>query len=233
MSGARVLVVEDEAKLAALQRDYLAAAGFDVDVLGDGRGVVERVLAAPPDLLVLDLMLPGEDGLSICRRLREHSAVPIIMVTARVDEVDRLLGLELGADDYLCKPFSPRELVLRVRAILRRAAATRHGADGRDDVLRHADLALDLARHRCTLGDTTIELTPVEFRLLAALMQSPGRVLSRQQLQGVAYEDHRVVSDRTIDSHVRNLRQKLGDQGEGDDARALLRSVYGVGYALD
>ena len=151
------------------------------------------------------------------------------MVTARVDEVDRLLGLELGADDYLCKPFSPRELVLRVKAILRRRAPVGTTESGG---LRHGALRLDAQRHSCHWGERDLELTPVEFRLLRALMEHPGRVLSRQQLMDVAYEDHRVVSDRTIDSHMRNLRQKLSDPALAGEEGELIRSVYGVGYAM-
>lgn len=231
MSEQQVLIVEDEEKLAALERDYLQQAGYRVSVESDGAAAVEKILGTRPDLVVLDLMLPGEDGLSICRRVRQESDVPIIMVTARVDEIDRLLGLELGADDYLCKPFSPRELVLRVRAILRRGAAADGGDSGN---LHHRGISLDQERHRCLQDGQPIELTPVEFRMLEALLERPGRVLSREQLMGVAYEDHRVVSDRTIDSHMRNLRQKLdggSDEEAGDDP--LIRSVYGVGYALN
>ncbi len=229
-----ILIVEDEEKLAALERDYLLKEGYDVSVQLEGTGAVDSILAHRPDLVILDLMLPGEDGLCICRRVREHSDVPIIMVTARVEEIDRLLGLELGADDYLCKPFSPRELVLRVRAILRRGKT----AAGAQPTLSHGDLSLDRERFVCTRQGRSVELTPVEFRLLESLMARPGRVLSRQQLMDVAYEDHRVVSDRTIDSHMRNLRHKLGDiagrqEGQGGDTDTLIRSVYGVGYALE
>lgn len=228
----RILVVEDEEKLAALERDYLRQAGYDVTVRHEGAGAAEQILAEAPDLVVLDLMLPGEDGLSICRRVRERSEVPIIMVTARVEEIDRLLGLELGADDYLCKPFSPRELVLRVRAILKRTLAETSSSA---NTLRHGDILLDRERFTCELGDEALDLTPVEFRLLESLMARPGRVLSRTQLMDVAYDDHRVVSDRTIDSHMRNLRQKLGDTSTPDDDETspMIRSVYGVGYALN
>ena len=216
----RILVVEDEEKLAALERDYLRQAGYDVTVRHEGSGAAEQILAEAPDLVVLDLMLPGEDGLSICRRVRERSEVPIIMVTARVEEIDRLLGLELGADDYLCKPFSPRELVLRVRAILKRTLAETSSSA---NTLRHGDILLDRERFTC------------ELRVLESLMARPGRVLSRTQLMDVAYDDHRVVSDRTIDSHMRNLRQKLGDTNtpEDDETSPMIRSVYGVGYALN
>ncbi len=225
MNAARVLVVEDEERLAALERDYLVQAGYAVDVLAEGGDAVASILGNQPDLVVLDIMLPGEDGLSICRRVRERSDVPIIMVTARVDEIDRLLGLELGADDYLCKPFSPRELVLRVNAVLRRLRSAR---DADAAVLRYGGIALDTQRFSCELNRETLELTPVEFRLLCALLEHPGRVFSRGQLMSVAYADHRVVSDRTIDSHMRNLRQKLEAAGE-----PRIRSVYGVGYACE
>jgi two-component system response regulator BaeR len=228
MSGGRVFVVEDEPKLAALARDYLQQAGHRVEIRMDGAGAAEWILEERPDIVVLDLMLPGEDGLSICRTLRQSSEVPVIMVTARVAEVDRLLGLEIGADDYLCKPFSPRELVLRVGAILRRSLV-RIADDG---VLRYANLTLDRERHLCCLGDATPDLTPVEFRLLAALLAQPGRVLSRDRLMGVAYNDHRVVSERTIDSHMRNLRQKLDAAASHADGTApAIHSVYGVGYS--
>lgn len=227
MDKHHILIVEDEEKIAALQRDYLLQAGFDVSELHDGTGAAAHIVAAAPDLVILDLMLPGEDGLAICRRVRETSNVPIIMVTARVDEIDRLLGLELGADDYLCKPFSPRELVLRVKAILRRG---RREAQPEAGGHRYGALVLDPERHCCDCHGKRLDLTPVEFRLLQALLERPGRVLSRQQLMDVAYRDHRVVSDRTIDSHMRNLRQKLTDAS--DDERELIRSVYGVGYAM-
>lgn len=227
MAG-RVLVVEDELKLATLQRDYLQQAGYTVEIQHDGRRAVDWILRERPDIVVLDLMLPGEDGLSICRRVRAHSEVPIIMVTARVAEIDRLLGLELGADDYLCKPFSPKELVLRVTAILRRGA----GSSKTDGVVRHAGITLDCARHHSDFQGRPLGLTPVEFRILEALLESPGRVLSRDRLMSVAYADHRVVSDRTIDSHMRNLRQKIESVVDGDDADLpQIRSIYGVGYA--
>ncbi|MEO0439141.1 MAG: response regulator [Pseudomonadota bacterium] len=227
----RVLIVEDEEKLAVLERDYLLQAGYEVSMRHEGTGVAKEIIERPPDLVILDLMLPGEDGLSICRAVRAESSVPIIMVTARVDEIDRLLGLELGADDYLCKPFSPRELVLRVRAILKRSAGDVFGSDA---LLSHGKIQLDRERHACRRSGEQLDLTPVEFRMLEALMERPGRVLSRAQLMDVAYQDHRVVSDRTIDSHMRNLRHKLGDGSDANaDEDSLIRSIYGVGYALD
>ncbi len=163
MDKPRILIVEDEEKIATLQRDYLLQAGFEVSLLHEGGAAAEHIVATAPDLVILDLMLPGEDGLTICRRVRETSEVPIIMVTARVDEIDRLLGLELGADDYLCKPFSPRELVLRVKAILRRGAASSQEPSAG---LRYGELVLDQDCHSCSYDGLRLDLTPGEFRLL-------------------------------------------------------------------
>lgn len=220
-----ILIVEDEPKLAALLQDYLHAAGFATRVLGDGREVVRAVRAAPPALLLLDLMLPGRDGLEICRELRGFSQLPIIMMTARVEEIDRLLGLELGADDYICKPYSPREVVARVKAVLRRQSGPTAAPGG-----HVAGLAIDPASYRATLDGQALDLTPVEFRLLETLASYPGRVFSRAALLERLYDDHRIVSDRTVDSHVKNLRRKLGEAAPG---RELIQSVYGVGYRLE
>ncbi len=221
----RLLIVEDEPKLAALMVRYLEAAGFETRVVADGRLVVAAVRETPPDLILLDLMLPGKDGIEICRELRTFTAVPLIMVTARVEEIDRLLGLELGADDYICKPFSPRELVARVRAILRRS---RHGFGiaGDPSVL----LAIDEHRHEARAGGQVLELTPVEFRLLSILAAAPGRVFRRDALLEQLYEDHRVVTDRTVDTHIKNLRRKLM-QAVAD--RDLIHAVYGIGYKFE
>jgi two-component system response regulator BaeR len=224
MAGERILVVEDEPKLAALLRDYLAAEGYAPQLFASGEGVVDAVRADPPALVLLDLMLPGVDGLTVCRGIRAFSTVPVIMLTARVDEIDRLLGLEIGADDYVCKPFSPREVVARVRAQLRRAREW-NGAQQPS-----AGLLLDEARFEARLDGARLDLTPVEFRLLCALARVPGRVLSRAQLLDVIYADHRVVSDRTVDSHVKNLRRKLAAARPG---RELLHAVYGVGYRYE
>jgi len=220
VTSSHVLVVEDEPKIAALLRDYLAAAGFRVSVLDDGSGAVQWVRDQAPDAILLDLMLPGEDGLSICRGVRAFSSVPILMVTARVEEIDRLLGLELGADDYICKPFSPREVVARVKAVLRRARA--------GDAPVAAPIELDEARFEARVRGMALSLTPVEFRLLGRLAAQPGRVFSRQQLMDALYRDHRVVSERTVDSHVKNLRRKLAAVGPDP-----IDSVYGVGYRLE
>ena len=227
MSAARdILVVEDEPKLAALLAEYLQAAGFSTRILGDGNAVVPAVRSRPPALLLLDLMLPGRDGLAICRELRGFTRLPIIMVTARVEEIDRLLGLELGADDYICKPFSPREVVARVKAVLRRQGAGGEPAPGGPV----AGLHIEPQAWRAELDGCKLDLTPVEFRLLETLAAHPGRVFSRAALLERIYDDHRVVSDRTVDSHVKNLRRKLA---EAAPERELLHSVYGVGYRLE
>lgn len=220
--AARILVVEDEPKLASLLADYLHAAGYATEILADGREVVPTVKTNPPALILLDLMLPGRDGLEVCRELRAFSDVPIIMVTARVEEIDRLLGLELGADDYVCKPFSPREVVARIKAILRRVE--------RSDSAITGGLIIDDASYRAMLDGQPLELTPVEFRLLKTLAAAPGRVYTRDQLLDRLYDDHRVVTDRTVDSHVKNLRRKLEQVRPGQD---VIRSIYGVGYRLE
>lgn len=216
----RILIVEDEPKLAQLLADYLTSAGYYTQMIGDGREVVPALKAGHFDLMLLDLMLPGRDGLEVCKDVRMFSSIPIVMVTARVEEIDRLLGLELGADDYICKPFSPREVVARVKAILRRSP---------QQVKAQVDskLSIDEAQFKATLNGQLLDLTPVEFRLLKALSAAPGRVFSRQQLLNTLYEDHRVVTDRTVDSHVKNLRRKLQQANPGDE---LIESIYGVGY---
>ncbi len=216
-----VLIVEDERRLASVLADYLAAAGFETEWIADGREVAAAVRRRAPDLVLLDLMLPGKDGLDVCRELRGFTDVPIVMVTARVEEVDRLIGLELGADDYICKPYSPREVVARVRAILRRVDRPGPPVPG---------LEIDEARHRVTWNGRDLELTAVEFRLLTALAETPGRVWSRSRLVDRVYTDGRVVTDRTMDSHVKNLRRKLAQASPGDDP---IRSIYGVGYAFE
>lgn len=221
--SARILVVEDEPKLSALLRDYLQAAGHEVDCLADGLAVVPAIRAKAPDLMLLDLMLPGRDGREICQEVRGFSDLPIIMLTARVEEIDRLLGLELGADDYICKPFSPREVVARVKTILRRCTQA-------TAVATAPTLHLDESAYRATFNGVVLDLTPVEFRLLNTLAAHPGRVYSRDQLLDHLYADHRVVTDRTVDSHIRNLRRKLEHANPGEDP---IRSIYGVGYKLE
>jgi two-component system alkaline phosphatase synthesis response regulator PhoP len=217
-----VLVVDDEREIAQIARDYLRHAGYAVVTASDGASALELARARRPDLVVLDLGLPALDGLDVARALRRDSSVPIIMLTARVEESDRLLGLELGADDYITKPFSPRELVARVKAVLRRTEALPAG-----DLLHVADLTIDLSRMTVTRGGTAIELTPTEFKLVAALARQPGRVFTRVQLldavRGTAVESF----DRAIDAHVKNIRAKL--EADPRNPRYLL-TVYGVGY---
>lgn len=214
-----VLIVEDEPKLAALMQDYLVAAGYPTLCLDNGLQVVPTVRARAPRLILLDLMLPGRDGMQVCQDLRVFSAVPIIMITARVEEVDRLRGLDLGADDYICKPFSPREVVARVKAILRRGPQLLTSAPPR--------LLIDEAHYRASLDGVALDLTPLELRLLSTFARSAGRVFSRDQLLDKIYSDHRVVTDRTVDSHIRNLRRKLERACPGETP---IESLYGVGY---
>ncbi|MGR8919381.1 MAG: response regulator [Gammaproteobacteria bacterium] len=222
--SATILVAEDEAKIAALLADYLTAAGMRATVVGDGDEVMPAIAAQRPDLVLLDIMLPNRDGLSLCREIRAAGALPVILLTARVEEIDRLLGLELGADDYICKPFSPREVVARVKAVLRRASGAAPAAT------RVVDIRIDEPRMEATVNGQRLNLTPVEFRLLAVLARHPGRVYRRDELLDLIYDDYRDVSDRTVDSHVKNLRRKLGTAVPGFSA---LRSVYGIGYKLD
>ncbi|WP_295679972.1 response regulator [uncultured Nevskia sp.] len=224
-----VLIVEDEPKLAALLADYLKAAGYRTDICADGREVAARARQLHPALVLLDLMLPGKDGLEVCRELRSFSDMPIVMVTARVEEIDRLLGLELGADDYICKPFSPREVVARVRAILRRGRLDASPGPATSDGLAQV-LRIDEARYTAEFRGQSLQLTPVEFRLLKTLADAPGRVFSRDQLLDKLYTDHRIVTDRTVDSHIKNLRRKLD---AASPEQELIRSIYGVGYKLD
>ena len=220
----RILIVEDEIALAEVVRDYLIAAGMEVDLLAEGTHAVATALRSQHDLLVLDLMLPGVDGLTICRELRRSSDVPIIMTTAKVEEIDRLLGLGLGADDYLCKPYSPRELVARVQAILRRSARFRPV-----DTSSVTRLQTDAERWTATLDGKPLDLTRREFMLVQALVARHGRVFSRDELLNLAFPDDTEVFDRTIDSHIRNIRRKIAALSDSDP----IRSVYGVGYAYD
>jgi DNA-binding response OmpR family regulator len=221
---ATILVVDDEPRITQLVRDYLERAGFTVLTAHDGREALMRARTGQPDLVVLDLGLPQLDGLDVTRHLRRDADVPIIMLTARDDETDKLIGLELGADDYVTKPFSPRELVARVRAVLRR----RDRSDA-DDVLRVGELVLDLPRMRLEVSGRVVELTATEFTLLAAMARQPGRVFTRAQLldaiHGVAFESY----ERAIDAHVKNVRRKIEPMPH--DPRYVL-TVYGVGYRL-
>jgi len=218
----KILVIDDEPKIVDICQDYLQAAGFEVIRAGDGPIGLAKARTEQPDLIVLDLMLPGMDGLDVCRALRRESDVPIIMLTARVEETDKLIGLELGADDYLTKPFSPRELVVRVRTLLRRVSGGLQA-----DVLRVGNLTLDRSRYCVVLSEREIALTPTEFDLLATLASHPGRIFSRAQLltsvRGVAFDSY----ERAIDSHIRNLRHKI-EPVEGSPLYII--TVHGVGY---
>ena len=220
-----ILVVDDEPRIVELARDYLEHAGFRVITASEGRAALDVVRHDRPDLVVLDLGLPGLDGLDVTRELRRDGSIPIVMVTARDDELDKLLGLELGADDYLTKPFSPRELVARVKAVLRRTDRPTEPSD----VMRVGELQLDAPRMRTELAGRSIDLTPTEFTLLATLARQPGRIFTRSQLldalHGVAFESY----ERAIDSHIKNLRRKL--EPDPRQPRYVL-TVYGVGYRL-
>ena len=220
----QILIVDDEPEIVRLVHDFLTAAGFGVTKAGSGDEALMRVRTESPDLVVLDLGLPGLDGLDVTRAIRHSGNLPIIMLTARDDETDKLIGLELGADDYVTKPFSPRELVARVRAVLRR-----HAGGGDQQLLRAGDLALDLPRMRTTRNGEPIELTATEFALLSAMAREPGRVFTRAQLldaiHGVAFESY----ERAIDAHVKNIRRKLEPNPH---APRYLLTVYGVGYRL-
>ncbi|HEY3698789.1 MAG TPA: response regulator [Spongiibacteraceae bacterium] len=218
-----ILIIEDEPKLASLLADYLRQAEFDPHCINDGNSAIDAIKILQPAAILLDLMLPGRDGISLCREIRTFLSVPILIVTARVEEVDRLLGLELGADDYICKPFSPREVVSRVKAVLRRVrgngeAASLHG------------FVLDEHRLEMQYEQKAAALTAVEFQLLKRLASEPGRIFSRDQLMSFMYNDHRIVSDRTIDSHIKKLRKKLADTWPQQE---FIHSVYGAGYRFE
>jgi len=223
--GRTVLVIEDDAKIVELLRLYLEREGFRVESAADGPSGLEAFERARPDAVILDLMLPRLDGIEVCRRLRTTSAVPILMLTARVDEVDKLLGLSLGADDYVTKPFSPREVVARVRTILRRVTPQPPAR-----LLRRGELEMDLDRHRVTVTGREVPLTKVEFLLLQALLERPEHVFTREALLNRIYAHHEAaVVDRAIDVHVGKLRDKLGD----DPLRPrFIATVRGVGYKL-
>ena len=223
-NGRKILIVEDERKLADLLGDYLAQAGFSHVWLSNGLDVIPWVRQNEPDLILLDLMLPGIDGIEICRDLRRFSNVPIIMTTARVEEIDRLLGLELGADDYVCKPYSPREVIARVKAIFRRMESAK--------AVNPAESEFSMKEERMEIRylGVLLDLTAVEFRLLATLLKQPGRLFSRDQLLDQLYEDNRIVTTRTVDSHIKNIRKKLSVVSNELDP---IVSVYGVGYKLE
>lgn len=218
-----ILVVDDEPKIVRLARDYLERSNFRVLPAEDGITALAAARQEKPDLIVLDLNLPGLDGLDVCRALRRESSVPIIMLTARAEEMDRLIGLELGADDYIVKPFSPRELVARVRAVLRRA----QGDLQTSEIVRVGPLEIDLNGHRVGLNDVALKLTRIEFELLALLAQHPGQTFSRAQLIDRLHGSADGGYDRSIDAHVKNLRRKL--EKDPADPQYIL-TVYGIGY---
>jgi DNA-binding response OmpR family regulator len=225
MSGKKILVVDDEKKIVDIVKAYLEREGYRTIVAYDGKVALDLARTEAPDLIILDLMLPEISGWDVCRTLLAKSNVPIIMLTARDEDTDKIVGLELGADDYVTKPFNPKELVSRVRAVLRRA----EGAANKRRKIEFADLSIDVEKHEVKRGDQLIELTPIEFELLRVLAEAPGRVYSRMQLldkvQGYAYEAY----ERTIDSHIKNLRKKL----EPDpDRPRYIKTVRGVGYKL-
>ena len=218
---AHILIVEDEEKLAKIMADYLQQAGYQTSILLDGLDVINTIKTRSIDLVLLDLMLPGKDGLTLCRELREFSDIAIIMLTARVEEIDRLLGLGIGADDYICKPYSPREVVARVKTILRRISPPASSSS--------RILTLDDDTYQVKVNQQVIELTAIEFNLLKILNKKPGRIYSRAQLIEMVYQDNRIVSERTIDSHIKKLRKKLNTLETDNE---LVQSVYSVGYKL-
>lgn len=219
--SASILIVEDESDLAAIVADYAIAEGYATQVIADGATALARIRQAMPDLIVLDLMLPGLDGLALCRAVRVFSDVPIVMLTAKVEEIDRLLGLESGADDYVCKPFSPRELMARVKAILRRQ---------RQAASAPARIQVDAAARQVCVGAQVLRLTASEYKLFAAMAQRPGTIYSRAQLLDIASSDSLDVTDRAIDTHIKNLRRKFAAVLPGVD---VIESVYGLGYRVE
>jgi two-component system response regulator BaeR len=222
MTSRHILVVEDEEKIANLLRDYLKEAGFRTSVQSDGDSVIAQIKKGLFDLILLDIMLPGKNGMELCREIRQFSNIPIIMITARVEEIDRLLGLELGADDYICKPFSPREVVARVKAIFRRVHA-----EALENNLVIGSISLNKNAHQVLIDKQELNLTPNEFGLLDVMMSQPNRVFSRNELinriQGYDFEGY----DRTIDTHIKNLRKKISQRLPGQE---IISTVYGVGY---
>ena len=225
MTKIRVTVIDDDEKICKLLRAYFEKEGWNVSVAYDGLQGVQLVKETRPDIVILDLMLPGIDGWEVCRRLRRESEVPVIMLTARDEETDRLIGLEIGADDYVAKPFSPREVVARAKAILRRT----NREIARQDPIRVGDLEIDVEKHEVRLAGQVMDLTPTEFKIIQLLSQRPGRPFSRLQIvegsQGVAFDGY----ERTVDVHIKNLRRKLGDDGK---EAAYIQTVYGVGYKM-
>jgi two-component system, OmpR family, response regulator BaeR len=224
MGKRKILIVEDDKKIAELLSDYLEQANFNVSILKRGDTVISEVRLNPPDVILLDIMLPGKDGMTICREIRSFSKVPILMLTAKVEEIDRLLGLELGADDYICKPFSPREVVARIKAVLRRS-----NPEPAEERLIAGPITINPDSHKATVGEADLRLTPNEFELLKVLVSRPGRVFTRSDLvskiQGYDFDGY----DRTIDSHIKNLRKKIDELLPGNK---IIQTVYGIGYSF-
>ena len=218
----KILVVEDEHEIAELVNDYLAQNNFKSLLIDNGLDVISAVKEHSPDLILLDVMLPGKDGMTLCKEIRTFSNTPIIMLTARVEEIDRLLGLELGADDYICKPFSPREVIARVKAVLRRF--------NNEPVVDPYNISLLAESNKLSLGNHQIELTVVEYKLFKQMYNAPGRIFSRNHLMDEIYSDHRIVNDRTIDSHIKKLRKKIHSVLPDVE---LIHSIYGAGYKYD
>jgi two-component system, OmpR family, response regulator BaeR len=217
-----IFIIEDEQAIAEVINDYLRQDNYETEIINDGLSVIEKVKANKPELILLDIMLPGKDGISLCKEIRAFTNTPIIMLTARVEEVDRLLGLEFGADDYICKPFSPREVVARVKAVLRRF--------NKEPIIDNLNIELLDESYKLLIDRNEIEFTAVEFKLFEYLFASPGRIFSRAQLMNQIYSDHRIVSDRTIDSHIKKLRKKITEILPDVE---LIHSVYGAGYKYE
>jgi len=229
-SSTEILIIEDEPDLASLIADYVHASGYQSLVIANGQSALEQIQLRVPDLIVLDLMLPGLDGISLCKAVRAFSQVPIIMVTAKVEEIDRLLGLEIGADDYLCKPFSPRELMARIKVILRRVSTTATTAVTANQSEKQNVVHIDTAAFQIYLHQQLLELTRSEFLLLQHFIAHPGQVFSRSQLLDFVTQDNLDVTDRAIDSHVKNIRKKIAQIQPDDNP---IHAIYGLGYRFD
>ncbi len=224
MNTQRILIVEDEPDLSHLLAEYIRQAGFEPHIIANGTEVEAWIKDNAPILVVLDLMLPGKNGLDICKDLRQHNNVPIVITTAKVEEIDRLVGLELGADDYICKPYSPREVVARIKTVLRRIDNTHTPEQNTEAV------SIDPDKLQVHITGVTMELTQIELNLFSLLHEEPGKIFSRQHILDNIYHDYRIVSDRTVDSHIKKLRKKLHDALPGSD---MIKSIYGVGYKFE
>ena len=222
MNDPKILIIEDEENLAKIMQDYLSREKFESQIITDGQYAVEKVIQYQPDVILLDLMLPNKDGSTICKEIRKFSNVPIIMTTARVDEIDRIIGLEIGADDYVCKPYSPRELVARVKVQLRKTSTETDETN--------IEIELNSDNLTVNLNSASIELTFVEYNLLEKLYNASGRIYNRDQLMDSIYTDGRIVSDRTIDSHIKKIRKKLKIL---DPSKEFIQSIYGCGYKFE